>query len=513
MANHPPQSQGQCFSVCLAEADANKKFAVLKFPPSNKVDFTLCTAGAKLERENNLKEFKSAYDIDVLPKFGAGSEYGKEQREEARKKMYGIKIKKYDPQDQPWLLKLGSGKQIKRFRGTRNGGVTKNASYYIFMPMSDSKFIAQPVEEWYDFIPQAKYKALNAEEAEEEFSRRDRTLNHFAIMMKKRIDKHENDGNIEEGAGGKKSKKKDKSFLVSEFDEMSNEDDDLDSECEVDKDENANEGKPKKRGNKMKRSNLVKKRKGTDDEAEEESDEMDEGQEVDYMSGSSSDDEGMYDDGKRDEGDTYKDASVVEEEALRKLVNSDDDEDDEENKKDDDNEDDDIMENDKTKDGKAGRESDAESSSSSSDIDEENDQLHISGKSASAVKQTESDVSTVDLTNKKRKMDPLATSLLAKKVKLDSSLSQRTTQSFSSNSDASMEETLKRYLLRKPITPRDLLQKLHSKHNKINRLSKNQLEACLADILKKLNPEVNKIDGKMYLSLKPALTVSNNTEI
>lgn len=57
-----------------------------------------------MERENNLKEFKADED---LPKFGAGSEFGREQREESRRKKYGIISKKYNPEDQPWILKLG----------------------------------------------------------------------------------------------------------------------------------------------------------------------------------------------------------------------------------------------------------------------------------------------------------------------------------------------------------------------------------------------------------------------
>jgi len=44
-----------------------------------------------------------------MPKFGAGSEYGREQREEARKKKFGMRIKKYNSDDQPWLLNLGAG--------------------------------------------------------------------------------------------------------------------------------------------------------------------------------------------------------------------------------------------------------------------------------------------------------------------------------------------------------------------------------------------------------------------
>lgn len=64
---------------------------------------------AKIGRENNLNDFKSAYDIEMMPKFGAGSEYGREQREEARKKKFGMRIKKYSSDEQPWLLNLGVG--------------------------------------------------------------------------------------------------------------------------------------------------------------------------------------------------------------------------------------------------------------------------------------------------------------------------------------------------------------------------------------------------------------------
>jgi len=44
-----------------------------------------------------------------MPKSGAGSEYGREQREEARKKKYGMNIKKYNSDEQPWLLNIGEG--------------------------------------------------------------------------------------------------------------------------------------------------------------------------------------------------------------------------------------------------------------------------------------------------------------------------------------------------------------------------------------------------------------------
>lgn len=58
-----------------------------------------------------------------------------------------------------------------RFKGIRKGGILENASYYIFTQRDDGAFEAVPVAEWYDFMPVAKYKSLNAEEAEEEYLR------------------------------------------------------------------------------------------------------------------------------------------------------------------------------------------------------------------------------------------------------------------------------------------------------------------------------------------------------
>lgn len=58
-----------------------------------------------------------------------------------------------------------------RMKGVREGTITENTSYYIFTQCADGAFEAFPVEEWYTFSPVIKYKYLNSEEAEEEFSR------------------------------------------------------------------------------------------------------------------------------------------------------------------------------------------------------------------------------------------------------------------------------------------------------------------------------------------------------
>lgn len=90
---------------------------MMRFHAALGIDFKTWTH-AKMERENNMKEFRSL--DDEMPKFGAGSEFGREQKEEARRKKFGIHMRKYNPEDQPWILTTG-GKGGKKFKGIREG--------------------------------------------------------------------------------------------------------------------------------------------------------------------------------------------------------------------------------------------------------------------------------------------------------------------------------------------------------------------------------------------------------
>ena len=58
-----------------------------------------------------------------------------------------------------------------RFKGVKDGGVSENASYYVFTQCAEKTFEAQPIEDWYHFTPLAKYKVLSSEEAELEFEK------------------------------------------------------------------------------------------------------------------------------------------------------------------------------------------------------------------------------------------------------------------------------------------------------------------------------------------------------
>ena len=65
----------------------------------------------------------------------------------------------------------------------REGTITENTSYYIFTQCADDAFEAFPIEEWYNFQPVIRYKYLNVDEAEEEFSRL--VVEHYLITLLK----------------------------------------------------------------------------------------------------------------------------------------------------------------------------------------------------------------------------------------------------------------------------------------------------------------------------------------
>ena len=60
-------------------------------------------------------------------------------------------------------------------------------------------FIIQSPFHRYDFVPPVKYNYLNADEAEERFERRNKTLNLFSVMLSKKLRGAE--GEEEEGGG------------------------------------------------------------------------------------------------------------------------------------------------------------------------------------------------------------------------------------------------------------------------------------------------------------------------
>lgn len=114
MASSSSNTNVQEFNIRVPK-NIRKKHHVMRFNATLNVDFAKWR-NVKLERENNMKEFRGMEE--EMPKFGAGSEYNRDLREEARRKKFGIIAKKYRPEAQPWILKVG-GKSGKKFKGIR----------------------------------------------------------------------------------------------------------------------------------------------------------------------------------------------------------------------------------------------------------------------------------------------------------------------------------------------------------------------------------------------------------
>lgn len=483
--------------VVRVPKDTRKKYSILKFHHSLNIDLTK-SGPLKMGRENNLKEYRQAHDLDSMPKFGAGSEFGREQREEARRKKYGIYRKKYNPEDQPWLMTLGEGKQCKKFKGVKEGGIADNVSYFVFTQCPDGAFEACPIEEWYHFTPQATHRCLTAEEAEEEFSRRDQTLNYFSIMVRKRMKNDEEAEEVDETEKKiKKSKKKD--FLLTELDEwgiMSDDDMEDDEEDGLEGEKRESKDKSKKQTKKSKNEAKT----NSDDEALEESDSFDEGQEVDYITGSESNDEDMYEEKNRDEQDKYKEQGVEDEEGLKVLVESGDEEE-EEAKEEEQEEEEGSRDAKEKKDNNDSDSDSSESSGSESDPEKEVNfsPLFMQKKKEDRKKAIETEGRSRSATPteekaKKRKIENETPA--AKKVRVESTLTHSASSS-SLSSEGITEEAVRRYLLRKPMTTKDLVQKF-----KNTGLSKDQLVNTIAKILKRIDPEKTKIKDKLYLSIK-----------
>ncbi|XP_058824645.1 general transcription factor IIF subunit 1 [Topomyia yanbarensis] len=546
----PPVSV-QEFSIRVPK-NLKKKHHVMRFNATLNVDFTQWRS-VKMERENNLKEFKG-FDED-MPKFGAGSEFNRDLREEARRKRYGIIAKKYRPEAQPWILKAGGKKDGKKFRGIREGGVGENAAFYVFTHAPDGAIEAYPLHEWYNFQSIQRYKALSAEEAEQEFSKRKKVMNYFSLMLRKRM---KGDDDTVEDPEETKAKKggagKAKDLKISDMDEW------IDSDDMSSSDDDDDEGKPKEKDSddeadkkaKNKKKALAeskKKKRDVDEEALEESDDGDEeGRELDYISDSSESE-------SEPEGKANKELkSVAEEDALRKLLTSDEDSEDDDKKSDEEEnkkeEEKNAKSKEKEKDAKEKESKDSKkkkknkkkkaendkkdsssgSSTDSSDSDGDNSNSKhkkkhkkdkegfasnlssannsrsaspsMSQLEASKRKMAGSNMPTADLTGSDNSNSPISTP--AKKAKMDSALALPPTFTglVSSNSKDDYgitEEAVRRYLMRKPMTTTELLTKFK---NKKTGVSSEKLVETMTAILKKINPVKQTIQGKMYLSIK-----------
>jgi len=479
-------AQEQEFTVRVPPRDDKRKYHVMKFNASLNIDFSQWSQ-ARMVRENNQKILNQANFGDDDPKFGAGSVFGKDVKEEARRKKLGISRKIYDPEAQPWLMRVG-GKGGKKFKGTREGGVSTNTTFYVFTHGKDGAFEAFPIKDWYNFTPIQRYKTLDAEEAEERFANRGKVLNKWSMMVHKKLKPEAEDEELDGEEGDKKKGKKGsdkKEFKISDMDEWEGSDDGLDTDEEKEKKDDSDDGKGKKRSKDTKKKN---KKKDVGDEAFDDSEDDDrQDREVDYMSDESSD--------SAEEEEEKGDAKGVDQdEGLSKMLDSDESSEDEDKDKDKEEEDDEDEQGRKKK-KKAG-------SKDNSDDEEEGKGKKKGSKESSRSGTPTKEMEKVDRSEKRKAMvanllDPNADQP-TKKSRLEQFGASGSQDALPGN-EAISEEAVRRYLKRRPMTTTDLLKKFRSKKTGIQNA---QLVQLLANILKKINPHKHKVKGVCYLSLK-----------
>ncbi|XP_023572966.1 general transcription factor IIF subunit 1 isoform X1 [Octodon degus] len=522
MATLGPGSQNVTEYVVRVPKNTTKKYNIMAFNAADKVNFATWNQ-ARLERDLSNKKI---YQEEEMPESGAGSEFNRKLREEARRKKYGIVLKEFRPEDQPWLLRV-NGKSGRKFKGIKKGGVTENTSYYIFTQCPDGAFEAFPVHNWYNFTPLARHRTLTAEEAEEEWERRNKVLNHFSIMQQRRLKDQGQDEDEEEKE--KRSREKTSGLRIHDLEddlEMSSDDSEASGE------EGSRAPKTKKKAPLTKAGRKKKKKKGSDDEAFEDSDDGDfEGQEVDYMSDGSSSSQDEPESGKpkvqqQEEGpkgvdEQSESSEESEEEKPAATATGEEDKEEEEEKKAAT-----PQEKKRRKDS-----SDESDSSEESDIDSEASSALFMTKKKTPPKR-ERKPSGGSSRGNSRPSSPsgeggntsstlraAATKLeqgkrtseapSAKRLRLDAgpqSLSGKSTpqppsgKSTPSSGDVQVtEDAVRRYLTRKPMTTKDLLKKFQTKKTG---LSSEQTVNVLAQILKRLNPERKMVNDKMHFSLK-----------
>ncbi|XP_066929749.1 general transcription factor IIF subunit 1-like [Clytia hemisphaerica] len=484
-------------------------------------------------------------DTVAMPTTGAGSVYNYERKEEARRKRRGYITRKISPEDLPYALRL-NGKGGKRYTG-RKEPILDHSAYFIITQSPDGVFEAVPVQAWYNFMPDIDYATLSADQVEQEFSKRDRRMNAYQ-------EKYGLKPADEESGGSKVQRRADGSGLVihdDDLDEIDNEFDDppSDSERGATKKEKGGAGKNKK--------NIYggKKKKGRDeddfkqDSDEEEEADMLESKEVDYMSESSSEDELKEMDDEPDPEKASTKQKAKDDLNLFSDTSSEDEDDEEEDKqlnqagkqlkamlksesgeRSSDEEDDDEDIDDQYsknamliqgKDGKKKKKNGSNNGSkptsrSSTPVQHQKDQDSSTSDTLSQAAKSLKDAgskrghdssSVPSPGSKKQKFNSSVSSggrsnsplTVPSSAGNDRSASPAVRSSTPSDGHNITESAIRRYLTHKPMTTADLMRKFKPKKTG---LSKEQTVSAIAAILKKIQPHQEKIEGKLYLSIK-----------
>ncbi|KAL3314787.1 General transcription factor IIF subunit 1 [Cichlidogyrus casuarinus] len=550
----------------------DKRFSVLRFHASDNVKLASQSTSSTevfMQRENNLRQFKGGLpQMDQTNKTGAGSEFNKDAKQEARLRKLGHSsgIQSYRAEDQPWLMTVGKGSNSRRFRGVKEGTVSDNVQYFMFCQTKDGNFDAYPIQDWYKMSAEVSYRYLKDEEAEAEFSKLNKTKNLFNVMVKKKIEGN-NDADDEDTKKGSKSngtsktkKNARKSFKLTDLEDIaaSDMDDDLEefenvtTEGGEDRKELTAEEKVKKRQEKMEREQkklkaklLARKRQNVkqrkrkqrknrgdpfdsneegdsdylNDEVEDESDPDDHlGDEVDYMTNSSSDEDNLSDEEREK---LYEAPGVDEEAGLKALltdISSSEDEDEAKKQKtetaktEEEEEASGVEESGdrkrKAQSGKKKRSSSSESAGASSGGSDSGDESSTSEDSSGDSNELDEEDFDAKNTKKLELLQQLSRNVMKSSEATSSEDSKRPEPAKKSRTDESSQhqtpesdlmQAVKKYLHRKPITVTDLLRKIKSKKLVPSNVN---VQVALANVLKQVVPVKTIINGQPVLYLK-----------
>merc|ERR1712106_634244 len=227
------------------------------------------------------------------------------------------------------------------------------------------------------------------------------------------------------------------------------------------------------------------------------------GAEHEYISSDSSDSDAENDELVRKEL-----AGVAEEDALKKLLNSDESSEDEEKKKE--REKAEKKEKEEAEEGEEGKEKDKKKKKKKKK--EKKEQKDSDGDSSSEEdekkkKKKKGGDGDKDEGGKRKIKNQAGDGAQNKKLKPDAANGDAGASGSGAAAAAALpppgsesgvtEEAIRRYLMRKPMTTIELLQKFK---NKKTGLSSDQLVRAIAAILKRINPIKQMVKGKMYLS-------------
>ena len=69
----------------------------------------------------------------------------------------------------------------------------EHSAYYVLTQCPDGVFEAVPIDAWYNFLPDIDYSTLTADEVEQEFSKRDRSMSLFTKKYQLGVEQEQSD--------------------------------------------------------------------------------------------------------------------------------------------------------------------------------------------------------------------------------------------------------------------------------------------------------------------------------